>query len=100
MFCVEIGFLLGIVYFNMWGYGDIYFIVVELCVGYLFVLLFYFIFGELMEVGDVLMIECEIVVMYEVLIKDSKFIFGLGYGVCFGYNEVKVIFMVIFDCVL
>ena len=93
----ETGSLLGIAYSNMRGYGDIHPTVAELRVGHLPVLLPHPISGELMEAGDVLMTECEIVAMYEAPTKDSKPTFGLGYGACFGHNEVKAISMAILD---
>ncbi|MCJ8283160.1 MAG: carbon-phosphorus lyase complex subunit PhnI, partial [Rivularia sp. ALOHA_DT_140] len=93
----ETGSLLAIAYSNMRGYGDIHPTVAELRVGYLPVMLPHPISGELMEAGNVLMTECEIVAMYQAPDKGSKPTFGLGYGACFGHNEVKAISMAILD---
>lgn len=93
----ETGSILGIAYSNMRGYGDIHPTVAELRVGYLPVQMPHLITGELVEVGEVLITECEVVAMYEATTKDSKPTFGLGYGACFGHNEVKAISMAILD---
>ncbi len=92
----ETGSLLAIAYSNMRGYGDVHPTVAELRVGYLPVRLPHPISGELLEVGEVLMTECEVVAMYDG--KDGgKPTFTLGYGACFGHNEVKAICMAILD---
>jgi alpha-D-ribose 1-methylphosphonate 5-triphosphate synthase subunit PhnI len=99
----EQGSLLALAYSNMRGYGDVHPTVAELRVGYLPVMLPHPITGELTEIGEVEITECEIVAMYE----DSdaakgnkqkdKPVFTLGYGACFGHNEVKAISMAILD---
>jgi alpha-D-ribose 1-methylphosphonate 5-triphosphate synthase subunit PhnI len=93
----ETGSLLAIAYSNMRGYGNIHPTVAELRVGYLPVMLPHPISGELMEAGNVLMTECEIVAMYKTSDEDTKPTFGLGYGACLGHNEVKAISMAILD---
>lgn len=93
----ETGSILAIAYSNMRGYGDIHPTVAELRVGYLPVQMPHPITGELIEVGEVLMTECEVVAMYEADAKQSMPTFGLGYGACFGHNEVKAIAMAILD---
>lgn len=93
----ETGSLLAIAYSNMRGYGDIHPTVAELRVGYLPVMLPHPVSGELIEAGEVLITECEIVAMYEATAKQSKPSFGLGYGACLGHNEVKAISMAILD---
>ena len=50
-----------------------------------------------MEIGEVLMTECEVVAMYQGNDDQSLPTFGLGYGACFGHNEVKAIAMAILD---
>jgi alpha-D-ribose 1-methylphosphonate 5-triphosphate synthase subunit PhnI len=92
----ETGSLLGLAYSNMRGYGDIHPTVAELRVGYLPVMLPSPATGELVEAGEVLMTECEIVSMYEKG-DEEKPTFGLGYGACFGHNEVKAIAMAVLD---
>lgn len=93
----ETGSILAIAYSNMRGYGDIHPTVAELRVGYLPVLLPHHITGELIEIGEVLITECEVVAMYEDDEKGDKPTFSLGYGACFGHNEVKAISMSILD---
>ncbi len=94
----ETGSLLAIAYTNMRGYGDVHPTVAELRVGYLPVLLPHPITGELTEVGEVLMTECEVVAMYQDNDNNKGLpTFTLGYGACFGHNEVKAISMAILD---
>jgi alpha-D-ribose 1-methylphosphonate 5-triphosphate synthase subunit PhnI len=93
----ETGSILAIAYSNMRGYGDIHPTVAELRVGYLPVQLPHPVTGELIEVGEVLMTECEVVAMYEAEENNGNPTFGLGYGACFGHNEVKAIAMAILD---
>jgi len=93
----EQGSLLAIAYSNMRGYGDVHPTVAELRVGFIPVLLPHPITGELTEVGEVEMTECEVVAMYEGHEGDEKSTFTLGYGACFGHNEVKAISMAILD---
>jgi len=85
----ETGSLLAIAYSNMRGYGDVHPTIAELRVGYLPVMLPHPVTGELIEAGEVLMTECEVVAMYEGSDNDGPPVFTLGYGACFGHNEVK-----------
>lgn len=93
----EQGSLLAIAYSNMRGYGDIHPTVAELRVGYLPVMLPHPITGELTEIGEVEITECEVVATYETEDHKDKPAFSLGYGACFGHNEVKAISMAILD---
>ena len=93
----EQGALLSIAYSNMRGYGDVHPTIAELRVGYLPVMLPHPITGEPMEVGEVEITECEVVAMYEGSKSEDKPFFTLGYGACFGHNEVKAISMAILD---
>lgn len=93
----ETGSILAIAYSNMRGYGDIHPTVAELRVGYLPVQLPHPVTGELIEAGEVLMTECEVIAMYEAGDNEGNPTFGLGYGACFGHNEVKAIAMAILD---
>lgn len=93
----EQGSLLSIAYSNMRGYGDIHPTVAELRVGYLPVMLPHPITGMPMEVGEVEVTECEVVAMYQAEEEGSRPAFTLGYGACFGHNEVKAISMAILD---
>ena len=93
----ETGSLLAIAYSNMRGYGDVHPTVAELRVGYLPVMLPHPVNGELIEAGEVLITECEVVAMYESGNEGEVPTFTLGYGACFGHNEVKAISMAILD---
>jgi alpha-D-ribose 1-methylphosphonate 5-triphosphate synthase subunit PhnI len=93
----EQGSLLAIAYSNMRGYGDVHPTVAELRVGYLPVMLPHPITGELTEIGEVEITECEVVASYEDETGNDKPTFTLGYGACFGHNEVKAISMAILD---
>ena len=93
----ETGSLLAIAYSNMRGYGDVHPTIAELRVGYLPVMLPHPVTGELIEAGEVLMTECEVVAMYEGSDNEGPPVFTLGYGACFGQNEVKAIAMAILD---
>ena len=93
----ETGSLLAIAYSNMRGYGDVHPTIAELRVGYVPVMLPHPVTGEPMEAGEVLMTECEVVAMFEGDDLGGKPVFTLGYGACFGHNEVKAISMAILD---
>lgn len=93
----EQGSLLAIAYSNMRGYGDVHPTVAELRVGYLPVTLPHPITGKPMEIGEVEVTECEVIAMYEGNDDGAPPTFTLGYGACFGHNEVKAISMAILD---
>ncbi|MBE0509285.1 MAG: carbon-phosphorus lyase complex subunit PhnI [Chromatiales bacterium] len=104
----ETGSLLAIAYSNMRGYGDVHPTIAELRVGYLPVMLPHPVSGEPVEIGEVLITECEVVAMYEAQEdasvegdgtenQTSPPTFTLGYGACFGHNETKAISMAILD---
>ena len=94
----ETGSMLAIAYSNMRGYGDIHPTVAELRVGYVPLMLPHPLTGEPIEAGEVLVTECEVVAMYTASAEPgTKPMFTLGYGACFGHNEVKAISMAILD---
>lgn len=93
----ETGSLLALAYSNMRGYGDIHPTIAELRVGYLPVHVAHPVTGEPVEAGEVLITECEAVAMYEGNDTEGPPVFTLGYGACFGHNEVKAIAMAILD---
>jgi alpha-D-ribose 1-methylphosphonate 5-triphosphate synthase subunit PhnI len=95
----ETGSILAIAYSNMRGYGDVHPTVAELRVGYVPVILPHPVTGEPIEIGEVLVTECEVVAMYNKSKDDPNATptFTLGYGACFGHNEVKAISMAILD---
>ena len=93
----ETGSILAMAYSNMRGYGDIHPTVAELRVGYLPIELPHPVTCEPVEAGEMLITECEVVAMYGEEENNDRPVFGLGYGVCFGHNEVKAISMAILD---
>lgn len=94
----ETGSMLAIAYSNMRGYGDVHPTVAELRVGYVPLMLPHPVTGEPIEAGEVLVTECEVVAMYTPTEEPgAKPVFSLGYGACFGHNEVKAISMAILD---
>jgi alpha-D-ribose 1-methylphosphonate 5-triphosphate synthase subunit PhnI len=93
----ETGSILAMAYSNMRGYGDIHPTIAELRVGYMPVMLPHPVTGEFIEAGEVLMTECEVVAMYDSPVEGELPTFTLGYGACFGHNEVKAISMAILD---
>lgn len=94
----ETGSMLAIAYSNMRGYGDVHPTVAELRVGYVPLMLPHPVTGEPVEAGEVLVTECEVVAMYTPTDEPgAKPMFSLGYGACFGHNEVKAISMAILD---
>lgn len=92
----ETGSLLAMAYSNMRGYGDIHPTIAELRVGYVPVLYPHAVTGELIEAGEVLITECEVIAMYDKPDANAP-TFNLGYGVCFGHHEIKAICMAIVD---
>lgn len=93
----ETGGLLALAYTTMRGYGYLHPTVAELRVGWLPVRLPHPVTGEPCEAGEVLVTECEIVAMFEPGAEDAPPRFTLGYGACFGHNEVKAIAMAMCD---
>jgi alpha-D-ribose 1-methylphosphonate 5-triphosphate synthase subunit PhnI len=90
------GSLLALAYSNMRGYGSVHPTVAELRVGYLPVEMPHPVTGEPMEVGEVLITECELLTSSRGS-KGGPPKFDLGYGICFGHNEVKAISMAILE---
>jgi len=93
----ETGSLLALAYSNVRGYGNVHPTIAELRVGYVPVMLPHPITSEPTEAGEVLMTECEVVATQEGAESGAPPLFSLGYGACFGHNEVKAIAMAILD---
>ena len=91
------GSLLALAYSNMRGYGSVHPTVAELRVGYLPVMMPHPVTGELIEVGETLITECELLTSSKGSKAGGPPTFGLGYGICFGHNEVKAISMAILE---
>jgi alpha-D-ribose 1-methylphosphonate 5-triphosphate synthase subunit PhnI len=94
----ETGGLLAIAYSSMRGYGDIHPTVAELRVGYVPVRISHpHRTKEYITVGSILITEAELVAQFEEDPHEDIPRLTLGYGVCFGHNEIKVISMAVLD---
>ena len=91
----ETGGLLLLAYSNMRGYGDVHPTIGELRVGYLPVRIRHPHTGEPYTIGEVKVTEAEVIAKFTA--KDGTPRFSLGYGLCFGHNEVKAISMAVLD---
>ncbi|MDK2816888.1 MAG: alpha-D-ribose 1-methylphosphonate 5-triphosphate synthase subunit PhnI [Moorella sp. (in: firmicutes)] len=92
----ETGGLLALAYSNMKGYGDIHPTIGELRVGYL-PLRLQDSWGREVYVGQVLVTEAEVIARLDTPGGKGKPQFTLGYGLCFGHNELKAISMAVLD---
>ena len=90
------GSLLALAYSSMRGYGSVHPTIAELRVGYCPVLVPHPVTGEPMEAGEVLVTECE-ALTGSTRDADGKPKLTLGYGACYGHNEVKAISMAMLD---
>lgn len=91
----ETGGMLLLAYSNMRGYGDIHPTIGELRVGYIPVKIKHPLTGEPYTIGEVKVTEAEVIAKFTT--KNSSPKFTLGYGLCFGHNEIKAISMAILD---
>jgi alpha-D-ribose 1-methylphosphonate 5-triphosphate synthase subunit PhnI len=91
----ETGGLLLLAYSNMRGYGNVHPTVGELRVGFMPVKIRHPYTGEEYTVGDIKVTEAEIISQSMTSGGTPKF--TLGYGLCFGHNEVKAISMAVLD---
>lgn len=91
----ETGGMLALAYSTMRGYGNIHPTLGELRVGYLPLAFSHPITGAPHLIGEVKVTEAEILARMQ----DSEGMphFSLGYGLCFGQNELKAISMAILD---
>ncbi len=91
----ETGGLLLLAYSNMRGYGDTHPTIGELRVGYLPVRIKHPLTGNPYTIGEVAVTEAEVIAKFTAQSNSPKF--TLGYGLCFGHNEVKAISMAVLD---
>ncbi len=91
----ESGGLLCLAYSNMRGYGSVHPTIGELRVGYLPVEVEHPITGEPYRIGEVKVTEAEII-SKKYSDSDTPRL-TLGYGLCFGHNEIKAISMAVLD---
>ena len=107
----DAGSLLTFAYSSVRGYGDAHPTLGELRVGYLPIEVTHPLTGEPVEIGELMVTECEMVSRVYAegerqeqgapsVLEESMPKFGLGYGFCFGHNEVKAMSMSMLDRVL
>ncbi|MEI6046032.1 MAG: carbon-phosphorus lyase complex subunit PhnI [Chloroflexota bacterium] len=97
------GSLLAFAYSSIRGYGDVHPTLGEMRVGYLPVEVNHPLTGEVVEIGEILATECEMVSRVKSTNEaeeESSPKFGLGYGFSFGHGEDKAVSMAILDRVL
>ncbi len=91
----ETGGLLLLAYSNMRGYGNVHPTVGELRVGFLPIRIRHPYTGEEYDLGEIKVTEAEIISQSKT--SEGKPKFTVGYGLCFGHNEVKAISMAVLD---
>jgi len=91
----ETGGMLLLAYSSMRGYGNIHPTLGELRIGYLPLVVSHPNSGEPYTVGEIKVTEAEVLARFEG--QDGKPRFSLGYGICFGQNEIKAISMAVLD---
>ncbi len=92
----ESGGMLALAYSSMRGYGNVHPTIGELRVGYVPLEVPHPHTGEPYLVGEVKVTEAELVARYDGD-DDGPPKFTLGYGLCFGQNELKAISMAVLD---
>ncbi len=93
----ETGAMMALAYSCIRGYGDIHPYLGELRVGYVPLYIHHPARSQPLYVGRVLVTEAEIIAQYVQGDKSSKPQLTLGYGLCFGHNELKAMSMGILD---
>jgi alpha-D-ribose 1-methylphosphonate 5-triphosphate synthase subunit PhnI len=91
----ETGGLLALAYSSMRGYGNVHPTIGELRVGYVPLVTAHPYTQKPYIAGEVKVTEAEILARFSN--RDGKPMFTLGYGLCFGQNEIKAISMAILD---
>jgi alpha-D-ribose 1-methylphosphonate 5-triphosphate synthase subunit PhnI len=92
----DTGAMMGFAYSNMRGYGTVHPILGELRVGYVEQYVPHpFAEGELIAIGEVLVTEVEVI--KQTKDENGRPAFAVGYGFCFGHNEIKAISMATLD---
>jgi alpha-D-ribose 1-methylphosphonate 5-triphosphate synthase subunit PhnI len=91
----ETGGMLALAYSSMRGYGNIHPTLGELRVGYMPFTVAHPETGEPYTVGEVKITEAEVLARHQGTDGIPKF--SLGYGICFGQNEIKAISMAVLD---
>ncbi|MCX7823668.1 MAG: carbon-phosphorus lyase complex subunit PhnI [Syntrophobacterales bacterium] len=91
----ETGGLLLLAYSSMRGYGNIHPTLGELRVGYVPLIIAHPHNGNPYTVGEIKVTEAEVISRYETAEGLPRF--SMGYGACFGQNEIKAISMAILE---
>jgi alpha-D-ribose 1-methylphosphonate 5-triphosphate synthase subunit PhnI len=91
----ETGGLLALAYSNMRGYGAVHPTIGELRVGHLPLRVAHPATGRAETIGEVKVTEAEIISQSHRAGEAPRF--HLGYGLCFGHNELKAISMAVLD---
>lgn len=91
----ETGGMLTLAYSSMRGYGNIHPTLGELRVGYLPLTTRHPVSGEPYVIGEIKVTEAEVLARRQA--GDGPPKFSLGYGLCFGQNEIKAISMAVLD---
>jgi alpha-D-ribose 1-methylphosphonate 5-triphosphate synthase subunit PhnI len=94
----ETGGVLALAYSSMRGYGAIHPTIAELRVGWVKVEIPHpFRKGHRVTLGFIMMTETEVVASMRREKQNEKPVFSLGYGACFGHNELKAISVAMLD---
>jgi alpha-D-ribose 1-methylphosphonate 5-triphosphate synthase subunit PhnI len=93
----ETGAMMAFAYSSIRGYGDIHPYLGELRVGYVSLYINHPGVAAPVYLGRILVTEAEIIAQYSEGVKGTKPQLTLGYGLCFGHNELKAIAMGILD---
>jgi alpha-D-ribose 1-methylphosphonate 5-triphosphate synthase subunit PhnI len=94
----ETGGVLALAYSSMRGYGSVHPTIAELRVGYVQVRIPHpFRPGVSVTLGSLVVTEVEVVASVQRQGPEEAPAFSLGYGACFGHNEVKAISMAVLD---
>ncbi len=91
----ETGGLLLLAYSSMRGYGNVHPTLGELRIGYVPLEIHHPQSGEVLQVGEVKVTEAEVIAHFDSDGERPRF--TLGYGLCFGQNELKAISMGVLD---
>lgn len=93
----ETGAMVAFAYSSARGYGDVHPYLGELRIGYVSAYINHPGNANPIYIGKVLVTEAEIIAQYSDGKKGAKPKLSLGYGLCFGHNELKAIAMGILD---
>lgn len=93
----ETGSMMALAYSVSRGYGEVHPYIGELRVGYVPVYIEKDALSGPIYLGRILLTEAEMITTYASEDKNSEPRFDLGYGLCFGHNEIKAISMGILD---